>query len=638
MTQRLTDVELESLRRSAEQTPHDAARWLAFGVALRQAARHDASAGALVRAVGLRPDWDEPSYQMGLTLRGLGDQQAARLCLERASDLSPQRAEVQLEFARTLVQTGDAARAVGHYHAALALEPSSELWLELAALMQRLGRRDSALSCYQRVIADGSAPAEVYNDAGNLLCALRRFDEGIRLYRRALELAPTLALSQANLGVAHKSAGSMAEAVSAFRKALELDPNDAVTRGNLLFSLAYHPDVGPAELLAEAREFGRRHVEPLHAERKPHGNDRRPERKLRIGYLSSDFRDHVSNLFVLPLLELHDRSAYELHAYSSARDRDGWTERARAKVEGFHDIFELDDAAAAARIRADGIDVLVDLTMHASNPRQLVLARTPAPVQVCWLAYPGTTGNDGIGYRLTDPYLDPPDREPLDYTERSLRLPHTFWCYDPHSSGPPPSALPALAKGSVTFGCLNNFCKVNERTLLLWARVLREVPGSRLLLLVPRGEAEQRARRTLTQAGVAESALELVDRMPRAEYLATFGRIDLALDTLPYNGHTTSMDAAWMGVPTLTLAGATVAGRAGISLAMNLGLPQLITRSPDQFVNRAVELASDLARLSELRRGLRARLKGSPVMDAPAFARDIEAAYRSMWRAWCEAH
>jgi predicted O-linked N-acetylglucosamine transferase (SPINDLY family) len=303
----------------------------------------------------------------------------------------------------------------------------------------------------------------------------------------------------------------------------------------------------------------------------------------------------------------------------------------------------MSDQAIADQIRADRIDILVDLTMHMAGGRPLVFARKPAPVQVAFMAYPGTTGMAAMDYRLTDPYLDPAGTGDDQYTEQSIRLPDTFWCYDTtdeeatseDDAGPEPGALPALNNGYVTFGSLNSFSKINDGLLDLWCRVLQAVDGSRLMLLAPAGAARRRTLTKLAEQGIGADRVEFVPKQPRRKYLAEYQRIDIGLDTLPYNGHTTSLDSTWMGVPVVTRIGRTVVGRAGWSLLSNLGLSELAARNDEQFVRLAAELANDLARLSELRRMLRPRMMESPLMDAKRFAVNVEAAYRRMWQEWC---
>jgi predicted O-linked N-acetylglucosamine transferase (SPINDLY family) len=265
------------------------------------------------------------------------------------------------------------------------------------------------------------------------------------------------------------------------------------------------------------------------------------------------------------------------------------------------------------------------------------MARKPAPVQVAWLAYPGTTGLTAIDYRLTDPYLDPPGDADLNYCEKSIRLPNTFWCYAPFTAGPQPNALPANTNGFITFGCLNNYCKMSSGTIALWARVLAAVENSRLIMLCPVGQHRNVLLKQFQSAGVEPQRIEFVKFIPRGEYLLTYHRIDIGLDTLPYNGHTTSLDSYWMGVPVISRIGRTVVGRAGLSQLSNLGLAEFATDGDEKFIDLCKNLANDLNRLSELRATLRGRMEKSPLMDAPLFARNIESAYRSMWKQWCES-
>jgi predicted O-linked N-acetylglucosamine transferase (SPINDLY family) len=334
------------------------------------------------------------------------------------------------------------------------------------------------------------------------------------------------------------------------------------------------------------------------------------------------------------LLAAHDHERFEIFCYSNVANPDATTDELRGHADAWRSITGVSDEDAARQIAADRIDVLVDLTMHMEGGRLPLFASKPAPVQICWLAYPGTTGLHAIDYRVTDPHLDPPGSDQSVYVERPLLLPDTFWCYASRCSanvGP----LPADRTGVVTFGCLNNFAKVNGDVLDLWARVLGEVEGSRLVLLAPEGTARDRVRGRLEGAGVDAARIEFVGRRPQLDYMESYQGIDVALDTFPYGGHTTSLDALWMGVPVVTLVGDTVVGRAGVCYATNLGLPELLAHTADDFVRIARELATDRDRLRALRASLRARIEASPLMDAPRFARNLEAAYRGAWREWC---
>jgi predicted O-linked N-acetylglucosamine transferase (SPINDLY family) len=438
----------------------------------------------------------------------------------------------------------------------------------------------------------------------------------------------------------------MIEAVECYARAAELSPCDCVAASNRLFCLQFLPDYDAQRLLAEHRAWDDKYAKPLRNSISPHANDRSPDRRLKIGYVSPNFWSHCQSLFTEPLLARHDREQFEIFCYSSVVQPDAVTQRLKGYPDVWRPIVGMTDAAVSEMIRQDRIDILVDLTMHMGGGRPLLMAQKPAPLQVAWLAYPGTTGLATMDFRLTDPYLDPPSLHDDRYSERSIRLADTFWCYDPFGMEPDrspaaeplpaPSALPATLNGYITFGCLNDPCKMNDGVLKRWARIMCSVDGSHLRVLLPNGEPRRRLLQRLAELGVGGQRIEFVPRQPRRAYLREFHRIDLCLDTLPYNGHTTSLDSLWMGVPVVTQVGPTVVGRAGWSQLSNLGLTELAAHGDDEFVQLAVQWARDLPRLADLRRELRPRLLASPLCDGQRFARSIEAAFRAMWRQWCQ--
>jgi predicted O-linked N-acetylglucosamine transferase (SPINDLY family) len=438
-----------------------------------------------------------------------------------------------------------------------------------------------------------------------------------------------------------KDVGQIDLALSHYAQAIARSPQLLPIYDNRLYSLYFHPDYDAKAILHEQRQWNDAIAKPLSVRIAPHDNDRSPERRLRIGYVSGDFRDHVVGRNILPLVREHDRHAVEVFCYSNVGRKDDFTAKYQALADHWRDIRQISDDQAAQLIRRDKIDILVDLSLHLGDNRLLVFARKPAPLQVTFAGYPGGTGMRSIDYRLTDPWLDPPGQNDDDYAERSIRLPESFWCYDPDAmqvtDAPEPGPPPAASNGYVTFGCLNNFSKVSDVALDLWARILNRVPGSHLLLMAPPGSARDRVLARLAQDGIAADQIRFVPFQPRRDYLQTFREIDIVLDTVPYNGHTTSLDALWMGAPVTTLVGRTVVGRAGVSQLNNLNLTDLIAATPEQFVEIAVELAGDLNRLANLRAGLRQRMRQSPLCDAKRFARNVEAAYRQMWRAWCKS-
>lgn len=574
---------------------------------------------------------------LGEAYRRLGRKQEAVTAFRRATDIAPELAEAHYNLGLTLDQLGQRREAIATLAKALSLKP--ELPRGATLLLEMLrddADYEGALAAYARLAPRLPASAELEAAVANVLADVFRLDEATIHFQRALELEPGAAKIHADFAASLAEGGEVAAAIARLRKAIELDPSHVLAHGSLVYLLAFDEPCEPATIDAEARRFGQLHTASIARMSEQPGRKDAQRRRLRVGYVSADFRLHPSALFVPPLLREHDREAVEVFCYSGVRRPDAITEQIRALADEWRDISTLDDDAVARLVDADAIDVLVDLNMHGANNRLLMFARKPAPVQACWLAYPGTTGLSVMDYRLTDPQLDPQDLDDAHYCERSLRLPETYWCYQPLSTEPSVSALPAADVGHITFGSLSSFKKVGPTTLALWARVLDRVPGSRMLIVAPTGETRRRVLRGFQAAGVDPERIELVGHQPREEYLRTYQRIDCCLDTTPYCGGTTSLDALWMGVPVVTLVGRTATGRGGASLAHNLALPELVASTPDQYVERAVTLGSDLERLTTLRAGLRQRLKDSPLMDAPRFARNIESAYRRMWAAWCE--
>jgi predicted O-linked N-acetylglucosamine transferase (SPINDLY family) len=550
----------------------------------------------------------------------------------------PDSAEIPYNLGIALWRQGKLAESLASYRRALHLKPDhAEAHHNLGVALKQQGQLADAAASLQQALRLKPDYADAHLNLGNVFRAQGRLDDAIAAYRAALQLKPNFAEAQSNLGNVLKDQGLVDDAIAAYRTCLGLKPDAADMHSNLVFILPFHPGYDSEAILQECWRWNQQHAEPLTRLIQPHNNHRDPDRRLRIGYVSPDFRDHVQSFFTIPLLSHHDHRECEIFCYANILRPDALTERLRGYADVWRNTVGLSDQQVADLVRGDRIDVLVDLAMHMANSRLLVFARKPAPIQVAWLAYPGTTGLSSMDYRLTDPYLDPPGLFDAFYSEESIRLPNTFWCYDPLTDHPSVNALPAIENGVVTFGCLNNFCKINDGCLALWAKALEAVPQSRLLLLAPRGQPREHVLARLQHKGIASGRVEFTDKQPRLDYLKLYHRIDLGVDPVPYNGHTTSLDAFWMGVPTITLVSMKTAfGRAGWSQLCNLGLKELAAETPEQYVALAAKLAADLPRLQELRATLRQRMQRSPLMDANHFARHMEQAYRQMWRRWCE--
>ncbi|MDQ2645906.1 MAG: tetratricopeptide repeat protein [Myxococcota bacterium] len=574
-------------------------------------------------------------FALGVLLFQTGRLEEARQYLERAASIesAPRYLTGLGEVLHQLGKLDLAAEAFGRI---LEREPDyPDARLNLATVLIDAGIRREAIDLLEEALARGPDGARLRSTLSWLWYHLHRPDQALPHAKRAAELAPDVAATHAQLADILDACGDKAAAVDSYRTALALDPAAHDVHSSLIVAMLTNPSFDAQATFDEARAWAARHAEPLRARVRAHENDKQPERRLRIGYVSPDFRAHAIQQFLVPLLRNHDSSEFEIFLYSSVDQPDGETEWYRSFAgERFRDIRPLDDLEAAEVVRRDRIDILVDLALHSSGGRLRMFACHPAPVQISWLGYPGTTGLDTIDYRITDPFLDPPGTAADVYSETNLHLPEAYWCYAPLAGSLDVGELPALAAGHLTFGSQNSCRKLHDGVLELWARVLLEVPKSRLFLHAD-DHAQQRLQRTLARAGVGAERVELGGRVSRIEYLRRYQRIDIGLDPFPFNGGTTTLDAAWMGVPVVTLSGESALQRAGTSIASNLGLPELVAHTPDDFVEAAARLAGDLARLSELRSGLRFRLEASALGDAPRFARHLEAAYRSAWWRYC---
>jgi predicted O-linked N-acetylglucosamine transferase (SPINDLY family) len=575
-------------------------------------------------------------HLLGVVCHQRGRHEAAIEHIERAIQLNPTRADFHSNLAAAYVAARKIAEAVPAYQRAVQLEPTNaDLHYNLASALQKQGRLDDAVESYRRALELRPNHAPAHNNLGVALKDQGQLDAAIGCYRRALQIKPDYRDALTNLANGLKDQGDLEGALACDRRVVELAPEYAAGYSNLLYTLQFSPDYDLPQIRLEHQRWYERHAAPLTMSIVPHENDRSPDRRLRVGYVSPDFRFHAESFFTVPLLSAHDHERFEIFCYADVARPDQITDRLRSYADVWRDITRLNDEQLAALVRQDRIDVLVDLTLHMGRNHLLAFARKPAPVQACWLAYQGTTGLRAMDYRITDAVVDPPGLHDAYYVEESVRLADAFWCYEPLEHDSQVNALPALKNGFVTFGSLNNFCKVNSPLLALWAQVLHAVDRSRLVLLAPEGPHRERALRIFAEHGVSRDRITLIAKLPRAEYLALHANIDIALDTVPYNGQTTTFDALWMGVPVITLVGRTAVGRAGMSILGHLGMPEFVAHGPEQFLGIASDLARDLPRLTSLRSALRDRLQQSCLMDAPRFARNMEAVYRGIWQRWC---
>lgn len=646
--------------------------WYLSGILARRSGRFDSAVYRLGRAVELRPELPDAHCSLGLAWHCLNKCDEAIASYLNSLKLDPQNSAACFYLGNALRAVGKKEEAIISYRKALRLKPDfADAHNNLGNVFRSIGRFDDAIESLNIARELRPESAEVHCNLGHAYREDGNIAEAITAYQRSIELKPDLVAGYLGLGTSYQDAAETDNALACFNKALALQPGDSVAlcsignilkehartaealatfrqaidknsdldcaQSNLLYTTYFLPAYDSDEIYNEHQLWNARRANSLPKTVQPHTNEASPERKLRVGYVSPNFCNHCQSFFTLPLFASHDYCAVEIFCYSATQRPDHRTAELQRHVNNWRNIVALDDEQAAELVRRDRIDILVDLTMHMAENRWRLFARRPVPVQVCWLAYPGTTGLSAIDYRISDPYLDPPGKFDSAYAERTVRLPNTFWCYDPLCDDLTANSLPALNHRYLTFGSLNNFCKVNDIVLNLWARVLKAIHGSRLIMLAADGYQRQHVLELMATCGVTSSRIEFLGRMPREEYLATFHKLDVVLDTVPYNGHTTTLDALWMGVPVVTLVGDTVVGRGGLSILSNLGLPQLVASDANSFVRIACSLADDLSFLSQIRATLRDRMQKSPLMDARRFAQNMENAYRGMWRSWCAA-
>jgi predicted O-linked N-acetylglucosamine transferase (SPINDLY family) len=610
------------------------------GNALREKGKADQAIAAYRAAIALRPNYPEAYNNLGNALKDNGQLDEAIAAYRRAIALKPNFAKAYSNLGNALSDKARPDEAIAACRAAIALQPDlAEAYSNLGIALRDKGQPEEAIAAYRQAISLKPNLAEAHSNMGIAFWAAGQLDEAIAACRAALAIQPNLSEAYNNLGLVLKDGGLLEEAIAAFRHAIALDPNLAGGHDNLLYCMHFHPDYDAQRIAQEHSRWNRQHAEPLKQFIGPHRDERNRDRRMRIGYVSPDLRQHSVAYFLENLLAHHDASSVEVFCYSDVTRPDATTARMQKLCAQWRDIVGLKDTEVDQKVREDRIDILVDLAGHTANNRLLLFARKPAPIQVTYLGYPDTTGLRAMDYRLTDAYADPPDVTG-GYSEELVRLPDTFLCYRPSYCAPAIGPARALEIGRVTFGSFNALAKVNTPLLAMWSKILEQIPNSRLILK-NQGLGSAGARGHILEYfaahHIAPDRVELMGwARSEAEHLQLYNRIDIALDTFPYHGTTTSCEALWMGVPVVTRAGSAHVSRVGVSLLSNVGLAELVADSQEKYVQLAGELAHDLSRLSNLRSTLRKRMERSLLMDAPRFARNVESAYRQMWQRWCE--
>jgi len=652
--------------------PRNPAYQFNYGKTLLQLKRPREACQALERATALRVDQAETQNELGLARMDDGDLKGATAAIRRALSLQPDYMEAHNNLALALHRQGEYDEAGASLRKALGLEPqSTKVMGNLGMVLRAQGRSAEAAEIYRAALALSPQDPVVLTNLGNALIDLSRYEEAIGCFREATAVAPNYAEAHYNWGTAHLRAerfhaaaekfsdalaknpnlseaanglgsalfdlGRVEEAIDAFRRVLSLRPDDMDVHSHLLFGLLHSPEATQQQVFAEHRAWAQRHAARFVSGSSEHRNSPEPERRLRIGYVSGDFRQHSVSQFFEPVLAQHDRGRFEVFCYFNLSFVDATTERLRRGGDCWRETSSLSDHAAADLVRGDGIDILVDLSGHTKYNRLLVFAQKPAPVQATWLGYLNTTGLETIDYRITDPHASPEGLLDAFHSEQLLRLPDCQWCYQPPPDCPEVSDSPAARNGFVTFGSFSSLAKIGPKVIELWCRLLELIPSARLLI-VGRGlgAIHEEYLSRFRSRGIAPGRIDLRDFQSFRNYLALHGSVDVTLDTFPYAGGTTTCHSLWMGVPVVSLAGDSAPSRGGVSLLKTVGLDELVADTSQRYLDIACDLASDTGKLAALRTSMRARMSASPLMDASRFTHELEQAYRSMWRRWCE--
>jgi tetratricopeptide (TPR) repeat protein len=599
----------------------------------------DAGAAPMTEASPRRDLLLAPADPAALEALGRLDRDARWLA--RALSAAPDFVQARINLAADATSRGAGALAARLLRGALALAPAEvAAWFNLGVASDARVAASPVLAvpAYRRALVLDPGALDAATNLSQLLAPQAPSLAEVPL-KRSIALFPDQAPALNALALLLRSGADNDGAERWLARASALLPDSAPLASNLLLQLAYS-GIAPQTLLRRHLDWARRYAKPAASPpRRDHdpGHWRDPEKRLRVGYVSADLARHPVGFFLLPALAHRDRAQVETVCYSGGGAGDRMTERLKTLADRWVETARLDDGALEARIRADKVDILVDLSGHTGAHRLLVFAAKPAPLQASWLGYPATTGLAQIDYLIADRRQIGPEDERF-YAERILRLEPGYLAYVPPEDAPEVTPLPALERGSITFGSLNNLAKLNPETLALWAKVLDAVPGSRLLLAwASLGDAgvRQRLGAMAAASGIAPERLLLRPGGDAAAFLSRYGEIDIALDPFPYSGGLTTLEALWMGVPVLTWPGERFASRHSASHLFQAGLEDWIAASPADYVERARRAAADLPALARARATMRQRLSASPLLDARGFAIRLDALYRRIWREWC---
>ncbi|KAJ6300230.1 hypothetical protein OIU76_021099 [Salix suchowensis] len=664
--------------------PHYAPAYYNLGVVYSEMMQYDTALSCYEKAAIERPMYAEAYCNMGVIYKNRGDLESAIACYERCLAVSPnfEIAKNNMAIALTDLGTkvkleGDISQGVAYYKKALyynwhyadamynlGVAYGEMLKFEMAIVFYELAfnfnphcaeacnnlgviykdrdNLDKAVECYQLALSIKPNFSQSLNNLGVVYTVQGKMDAAASMIEKAIIANPTYAEAYNNLGVLYRDAGNISMAISAYEQCLEIDPDSRNAGQNRLLAMNYINEGHDDKLFEAHRDWGRRFMR-LYPQYTSWDNPKAPDRPIVIGYVSPDYFTHSVSYFIEAPLIYHEYANYKVVVYSAVVKPDAKTNRFREKVlkKGgiWRDIYGIDEKKVAIMVREDKVDILVELTGHTANNKLGMMACRPAPVQVTWIGYPNTTGLPAIDYRITDSFTDPPDTK-QKHVEELIRLPECFLCYIPSPEAGPVAPTPALSNGFITFGSFNNLAKITPKVLQVWARILCAVPNSRLVVKCKPfccDSVRQRFLTMLEQLGLEPLHVDLLPLiLLNHDHMQAYSLMDISLDTFPYAGTTTTCESLYMGVPCVTMAGAVHAHNVGVSLLSNVGLGHLVAKNEEEYVQLALQLASDIAALSKLRMSLRDLMSKSPVCDGPNFTLGLETTYRNIWHRYCK--
>jgi predicted O-linked N-acetylglucosamine transferase (SPINDLY family) len=617
-------------------TTRDADELIAQGNRFEDAGDFQEALRCYKEALSATPNYARAYINIGNALRLLGRLDDAIASMTAAVRCAPNRASAHFNLGATLAASGNYAAAEGELRDAQRLEPSmAEAAVVLADMFESMGRLSEAESELQTALRIRPGYAGAALNLGLLYLRQDRLDRAESALNQAKTMKSAPPSVDAALGTLYLKTGRFSDADHALRSALERDPTLQGARSTFLFLCTLGSERDARTIFDEHARSGAEIAKIAGTPYENWGNRPEPDRKLRIGYVSADLGQHPIGLFLRPVLERHDRAHFDVYCYSDRERADDVTQTLERTVEHWREVAGIRDQLVADQIRRDQIDILVDLSGHTAGNRLSLFARRPAPIQVTWLGYLNTTGLPTMDYRICDRHTDPADSDQF-HTEKLYRMPHSQWCYSPVHDVAPVQTPHVRTPEALVFGSFNQYMKISDPCLALWRRILAQVPDATLAVWdVPPGRTQDLFRRRLAEQQIDPDRVVIHGRTSILEYFAAIADVDIALDTFPYNGATTTLDTLWMGVPLVALCGERGVARSGYSILRSMGLPELIASSPDEYVALNVRLARDVGWRVALRSTLRSRLTASPVMDAVAFVADLEVAYAEMWRGWC---